>query len=100
MAATIVPLLLVLRRDETTLLIPNVLEVALASSVAPESVVDASVVEESDELVPKTSAPLPVSSVMSEASSAEVSIEVEDILLVKDVQSAARRKPLVEPDAA
>jgi hypothetical protein len=47
----------------------------------------------------KTTLPVPVSSVRSAASSLEVSIEVEDTLLLKIVQSAAVRQPKVEPFA-
>jgi len=44
-------------------------------------------------LVAKTSAPEPVSSVMREASSEEVSREVEEILLLKILQSDEERRP-------
>jgi hypothetical protein len=51
--------------------------------------------------VEKTRFPaLPVSSVKSDASSAEVSIEVLETLLLKTDQSAATRQPLVEAVAA
>lgn len=51
-------------------------------------------------LLANTSAPVPVSSVTSEASSAEVSIEEEPRRPWKTDQSAEVRKPLVEAEAA
>jgi hypothetical protein len=68
-------------------------------SVFEEMVVEESVVDESVAFVPNTSAPLPVSSVTSEASSAEVSIEVEDTLLLKRVQSDVERSPRFADEA-
>ncbi len=68
--------------------------------VLEEIVVEESVVEESVALVPKTNAPLPVSSVTSEASSEEVSIEVDDTLLLKRDQSEEVRNPLSAAEAA
>jgi hypothetical protein len=67
--------------------------------VFEEMVVEESVVEESVALVPKTNAPLPVSSVTSEASSEEVSIEVDDTLLLKRDQSEVERRPRFAEDA-
>ena len=46
--------------------------------------------------VPKTSAPLPVSSVIRLASSRDVSMDVLDTLLLKLVQLAEVRQPNVE----
>ena len=57
----------------------------------PESVVEAKRPSVIEGAVPKTSAPVPVSSVTSEPSSAEVSIEVELTLLLKMVQSPEER---------
>ena len=45
--------------------------------------------------MPKTRAPDPVSSVINVASSDDVSIDVDDTLLLKTVQSADDRQPKV-----
>jgi hypothetical protein len=49
--------------------------------------------------VAKTSAPVPVSSVKRVASSSDVSIEVEDTLLLKSDQSLVERKPRFADEA-
>jgi len=65
--------------------------VALANTKLPVSVVDASVVPVRVALVPKTVAPLPVSSVSKVASSSEVSILVEPNFALNCVQSVEER---------
>lgn len=94
MAATTEPPAVVLSSAPEIAVMPSEVVVALERSVLPVSVVDASVA-----LVPKTKAPEPVSSLKSAASSREVSIELEEILLLKTVQSVAVSLPVFEADA-
>ena len=64
-------------------------------AVWPESFsIPEMVVLESVGLVPNTSAPLPVSLVINDANSADVSILVDDTLLLKIVQSAEDKQPI------
>ena len=73
---------------------PSEVVVALERSVLPESVVDDSVA-----LAPNTSAPEPVSFVTSDASSADVSIEELEILLLNADQSVALSLPVFDAEA-
>lgn len=74
-------------------------EVAWAIVVLPVRVVDANTPFDIEGAVPKTREPEPVSSVMSEANSAEVSMEVLLILLLKTAQSVAVSLPVLVADA-
>jgi hypothetical protein len=66
-------------------------------STFPDKVVEAKRPSVIDGAVPKTREPDPVSSVMSAASFAEVSKEVDDTLSLNTFQSEDARKPLVAP---
>lgn len=86
----------------TKVLAKRFVEVALV--VVPEVTVRAAMVEDAFEMKPckvgrmeKTREPVPVSSVTRLASSDEVSIEVEETLVLKRDQSDAVKQPKVEP---
>ena len=72
-------------RDEPT---------AVLNAVEPVSVVEAMT-----GLVPKTTEPVPVSSERRDARSAEVAIEEEESLVLKVLQSAEVRSPLLVAEA-
>jgi hypothetical protein len=116
------PLAVVLRIDETMLVMArfvvvawvavrvdakNAVDVALVvvpllatklfKAESPVKVEDANDPFEMDGAVPNTSAPLPVSSPTRLASSVEVSILVDDTLLLKMVQSVEARYPFCAP---